>query len=318
MLPRLPEVPTSMEPQTSNGVLPQYSSSSAHHSSSTYPESMRSPDSSGGGDIDQPLLDAPKSVASPLNWFDTSTTISYQPPHQKMVNNQQSYEHEPHVVNEDTARLIMNSASQESTESTHHYKQAMHGINGAVMNTNNSGRSGADVLHGAVPYRASSRDNLVQFSPSPDALFHDGHYALRLNQRVPSAPSHRIPIQHSNSPSMHMRQRSADVVGDSDQFFNPPHSHHSEPNFDTNIEPDWYLSPNAKPKYQKSTTLPANTIAPSYHMGRMRRRSESPTRANVVSPHHSGQATPVRHFQFLPITGSAGEDSKNSTCETYN
>ena len=311
MLPQLPEVPTIME--TSNGILPQYSSSSAHHSSSTYPDSMRSPDSTVGGDIDQPLLDAPKSVASPLNWFDTSATIPFHPPQQRMVNNQQSYEHDqPHLMVEDTTHLLTISASQESTESTHHYKQTMNGINGAVMNTNNSGRSGADVLHGAIPYRAGSRDNLVQFSPSPDAVFHDGHNMLRLNQRVPSAPPHRIPSipnqQNNNNPSMHMRQRSADIIGDSDQFFNPPHSHHSEPNFDTNIEPDWYLSPNAKPKYQKSTTLPVNSVAPNYLMDRMRRRSDSPTRAQGISPHHSGRATPVRHFQYqLSSTGSAGE-----------
>ena len=309
MLPQLPEVLMPMETQTSNGILPQYSSSSAHHSSSTYPDSVRSPDSAGGGDIDQPLLDVPKSVASPLNWFDTSTTIPYQPSQQKTVNNQRSYEHESHMVDEDTAHLLMLNGSQESTESTHHYKQAMHGINGAVMNTNNSGRSGADVLHGAVPVRASSRDNLVPFSPSPDAVYHDGHNALRLNYRVPSAPPHRIPNQYNNNPSMHMRQRSADIVGDSDQFFNPPHSHHSEPNFDTNIEPDWYLSPNAKPKYQKSTTLPVNAVAPSHFMDRRRMRSESPTRGHCVSPHHSGRATPVRHFQYLSSTGSAGEDS---------
>jgi len=307
MLSQLPEIPTLMEAQDSNGFLPQYSSSTAYHSSSTYPDSMRSPDSAGVGDIDQPLLDAPKSVASPVNWFDTSTTIPYHHPQQKMINAHLSNGHEPHLVEEDTTHLLMHSGSQESTESTHHYKQAMNGINGAVINTNNSGHTGADVFHAAVPYRTSSRDNLVQFSPSPDGMFHGGANVLRMNQRVPSAPLHRIPNQQH---AMHMRQRSADIVGDSDQFFNPPHSHHSEPNFDTNIEPDWYLSPNAKPKYQKSTTLPANNVAPSYLMERMRRRSESPTRGHIVSPHHSGRATPVRqHFQFPPSNpGSMGKD----------
>ena len=61
--------------------------------------------------------------------------------------------------------------------------------------------------------------------------------------------------------SIHCR---ADIVGDSYQFFNSPHCQHSELNFDTNIKPDWYLSPDAKPKYQKSTTLAVNSVAPSY------------------------------------------------------
>ena len=61
--------------------------------------------------------------------------------------------------------------------------------------------------------------------------------------------------------SVHCR---TDIVGDSYQFFNSPHCQHSEPNFDTNIKPDWCLSPDAKPKYQKSTTLAVNSVVPSY------------------------------------------------------
>lgn len=281
-----------------------------HHTSNTITSD------SGVTDIDQPLLTPPKSVASPLNWFDTSMTISHQPTEQRQnvtnyVNSGRNYN--PHQsTEEEKAHLLTHNyltASHESTESTHHYKQTL-GFDGPTMNTNNSGHSGADALHGAIPYRVRSRENILPFSPSPEG-FQNTANVLRFHQRVPSAPPQRIPTQYSNNnPSMHIRQRSADLIGDAtDQFFFPPHTHHSEPNFDMHIEPDWYLSPNSKPKYQKSSTMPVNTAPPNCVMDWVYRRSESPNRLNVIQS-HSGRSTPVRQFQY-PLVGNSGGSAGN-------
>jgi len=287
-----------------------------HHTSNTITSD------SGVTDIDQPLLTPPKSVASP-NWFDTLTTVSHQPAQQrqnvtKHVNLGQNCN--PHQsTEEEKVHLLADNhltASHESTESTHHYKQAL-GFDGPSMNTNNSGHSGADTLHGAIPYRVRSRENMLQFSPSPEG-FQNTANPLRLHQRVPSAPPQRIPTQYNNNnPSMHMRQRSADLIGDAtDQFVFPPHSHHSEPNFDMHIEPDWYLSPDSKPKYQKSCTLPLNAAPPNYVMDRMYRRSESPNRLHVIQS-YSGRTTPVRQLQYPLVGTSGGSAGKNNYFVIY-
>lgn len=278
---------------------------------------------SGVTDIDQPLLTPPKSVTSPLNWFDTSSTIPRPPATQQLHNSfstGQSYNPQK-SMEEEKAHLLANSylaASQESTESAQHYKQALNSFDKHVMNTNNSGYSGADTFHGAIPYRVRSRENMVPFSPSPEG-FQNNPNILRLHQRIPSAPPSRIPTQYSNNAPVHMRQRSADLIGDnSDQFFFPPYSHHSEPNFDMHIEPDWYLSPNSKPKYQKSSAIPINTV-PSNHTvdWMMRRRSDSPSRFNVVQS-HSGRSTPVRQLQYPVVGNTGGSTGKSNSLSVEN
>lgn len=283
--------------------------SNTHHTSNTMTSD------SGVTDIDQPLLTPPKSVASP-HWFDTSTIISHQPAPQQRQNVTNSVSsgnqtYNPHQsTEEEKVHLLAHNylaASQESTESAQHYKQAMNNnFDNPAFNTNNSGHSGADALHGAIPYRVRSRENMLQFSPSPEG-FQNNTNVLKFHQRVPSAPPQRIQTQFNNNPTMHVRQRSADLIGDNiDQLFFPPHSHHSDPNFDmhTQIEPDWYLSPSSKPKYQKTSVPPVNHAPQNHMMDWMMRRSESPNRVNVVQS-YSGRSTPVRHFQY-PLIGSNG------------
>ena len=277
---------------------------------------------SGVTDIDQPLLTPPKSVTSPLNWFDTSMTISQQPMQQRQnvantVNSGQNHSPRPQLTEEEKVHLLAHNylaASQESTESAHHYKQALsnNDFDSPAINTNNSGHSGADALHGAIPYRVRSRENMIPFSPSPEG-FQNNTNALRFHQRMPSAPPQRIPTQFNNSdnPTMHIRQRSADLIGDNmDQFIFPPQGHHSEPNFDMHIEPDWYLSPNSKPKYQRNSPVPP---APQNHMmdWMLQRRSESFNRLNAVQS-YSGRSTPVRHLQY-PHGNNGGSAGKNRT-----
>ena len=288
--------------------------SNTHHTSNTMTSD------SGVTDIDQPLLTPPKSIASPLNWFDTSTIISHQPAQQRQtvancVSSGQGHNN-PHLsTEEEKAHLLANgymAASQESTESAQHYKQAMsNNFEKPAINTNNSGHSGADTLHGVIPYRVRSRENILQFSPSPDG-FHTNSNVLRLHQRVPSAPPHRIPTQFNSSynPAMHLRQRSADLVSDNfDQFVFPPHSHSSEPNFDMSIEPDWYLSPNAKPKYEKSTVHPVSNMPQNHMLDWMHWRAESPSKLGNVQS-YSGRSTPVRHFQYPLVGSSSGSAGK--------
>ena len=296
-------------------VVDNHLDSNTHHTSNTMTSD------SGVTDIDQPLLTPPKSVTSP-NWFDT---LPHQAPPQQRQNvtncvNSGGQSFNPHrSTEEEKVHLLSHNylaTSQESTESAHHYKQALsNNFDSPAINTNNSGHSGADALHGAIPYRVRSRENMLQFSPSPEG-FHSNTNVLRLNQRVPSAPTHRGQTQfhHNNNPTMHIRQRSADLIEDNiDQFFFPPHSHHSDPNFDMHIEPDWYLSPNSKPKYQKNN-LPPVSIAPQNHMDWMMRRSESPTKFNVVQQSYSGRSTPVRQFQFqYPLVGTSGGSAGKSS-----
>ena len=285
--------------------------SNTHHTSNTMTSD------SGVTDIDQPFLTTPKSVASPLNWFDTSTTISQQPTQQRQnvtncVNAGQGYNNPRQPTEEEKVHLLAHNylaVSQESTESAHHYKQAMsNNFDKPAINTNNSGHSGADALQGAIPYRVRSRENVLQFSPSPDG-FQNNTNVLRFHQRVPSAPTHRIPTQfnNNNNPSMHRRQLSADLISDNvDQFIFPPHGHHSEPNFD-NIEPEWYLSPNSKPKYEKH---PVNNGPQNHMMDWMLKRSDSPNKLNVVQS-YSGRSTPVRHFHY-PLVGTSGGSAGKS------
>lgn len=286
-----------------------------HMDSNTYHTSNTMTSDSGVTDIDQPFLTPPKMVASP-NWFDTSTIISHQPAPQQGQNvtncvSSGGQGYNPHQITEEEKVHLLTqtylAGSQESTESAHHYKQALsNNFDSPAINTNNSGHSGADALHGAVPYRVRSRDNMLQFSPSPEG-FQNNTNVLKLHQRVPSAPTQRIQTQfnHNNNPTMHIRQRSADLIGDNmDQVFFPPHGRHSDPNFDMHIEPDWYLSPNSKPKYQKTNVPPVNNAPQSYMMDWMLRRSESPNRLNVVQS-YSGRSTPVRHFQY-PLVGNSG------------
>lgn len=311
--------------QTNNRLLNHHTLDDTHLDSNTHHTSNTMTSDSGVTDIDQPLLTPPKSVASP-NWFDTMPHQAA--PHQAapqqrqnvtncVTSGGQSFNTHQSTEEEKVHLLSYNylATSQESTESAHHYKQALsNNFDRPAINTNNSGRSGADTLHGAIPYRVRSRENMLQFSPSPEG-FHTDTNVLRLNQRVPSAPTHRGQPQfhHNNNPTMHIRQRSADLVGDNiDQFFFPPHSHHrSDPNFDMHIEPDWYLSPNSKPKYQKSN-LPPVSNPPQNHMDWMMRRSESPTKINVVQS-YSGRSTPVRHFQYPLVGTSGGSAGKNSS-----
>ena len=270
---------------------------------------------SGVTDIDQPLLTPPKSIACPLNWFDTVSTISHQPAQQRQtvancVSSGQSYNN-PHLsMEEEKVHLLSNgymTASHESTESTHHYKQSLsNNFEKPAINTNNSGHSGADTLHGVIPYRVRSRENILQFSPSPDG-FHTNPNVLRFHQRVPSAPPHRIPTQFngSHNPAIHLRQRSADLVNnDIDQFVFPPHSHNSEPNFDMCIEPDWYKSPNSKPKYEKSIVYPESNMPQNHMMDWIPRRAESPSKLGNAQS-YSGRSTPVRHLQY-PLVGNSG------------
>ena len=288
--------------------------SNTHHTSNTMTSD------SGVTDIDQPLLTPPKSVASPLNWFETSTTISHQPAQQRQnvtncVSSGQGYNNPRQSTEEEKVNLLAHSylaVSQESTESAHHYKQALsNNFEKPAINTNNSGRSGADALHGVIPYRVRSRENILQFSPSPEG-FQNNTNVLKFHQRVPSAPSQRIPTQfnNNNNPAIHRRQLSADLISDNiDQFVFPPHNHHSEPNFDMHIEPEWYLSPYSKPKYEKSNVHPVNNVPQNYMMDWMQGRSESPN-VNVVQS-YSGQSTPVRHFHYPLVGSSGGSAGKN-------
>ena len=178
--------------------------------------------------------------------------------------------------------------------------------------------SHSDTLHGVIPYRVRSRKNILQFSPLPDG-FHTNSNVLRLHQCVPSAPPHRIPTQFISSynPAMHIRQRSADFVSDNfDQFVFPPHSHSSEPNFDMNIEPVWYLSPNAKPKYEKSAVHPVSNVPQNHMLDWMHRRAESPSKLGNVQS-YSGRSTPVRHFQYPLIGSSSGSAGKIVSTAIY-
>ena len=246
---------------------------------------------SGVTDIDQPLLTPPKSVASP-NWFDTMLHQTAPQQRQNVTNccvtsGGQSFN--PHQsMEEEKIHLLSHNylvTSQKSTELAHHYKQALsNNFDSPAINMNNSGHSGADTLHRAIPYRVRSRENMLQFSPLPEG-FHMNTNVLRLNQRVPPALTHHGQGQfhHNNNPTMHIRQRSADLIGDNiDQFFFPPHSHHSNPNFDMHIELDWYLFPNSKPKYQKNNLPPVINV-PQNHTDWIMRRSELPTKFMLLS-----------------------------------